>query len=205
MLRDVEEVAGQPPWVMTFADMMTLLLTFFVLLVSMSELKKDDKFQNVADSLEVQFGSERGRIATGSDGEVRHAPLASIITAARTQRRELLGGELQAETLAQFTFATDATELTAEQRRQIETFPVAANDFLTFEIHAANQENFPQLLARVQSIRQALLDTWPVDGERIHVSLAAQADHSQADQPIRVLRPSAPRRAMPLLTSAGRR
>lgn len=48
--------AGAPEWVMTYGDMMSLLLCFFVLLVSMSELKQDEKYQGVADSLQERFG-----------------------------------------------------------------------------------------------------------------------------------------------------
>ena len=36
---------GIPEWVVTFGDMMSLLLTFFIMLVSMSEMKQEEKFQ----------------------------------------------------------------------------------------------------------------------------------------------------------------
>ncbi len=45
--------AGQPPWMLTFADLMSLLLTFFVLLFSMSQIKVDS-WQAVVDSLSRQ-------------------------------------------------------------------------------------------------------------------------------------------------------
>ena len=38
---------GAPEWMVTFGDMMSLLLCFFVILVSMSEMKQDQKFQEV--------------------------------------------------------------------------------------------------------------------------------------------------------------
>ncbi len=50
---DVEE--GAPLWTITFADMMSLLLTFFILLFSMSEVKMA-KFQQAAASLRQGFG-----------------------------------------------------------------------------------------------------------------------------------------------------
>lgn len=45
-----------PEWVVTFGDMMSLLLTFFIMLVSMSEIKQEDKFQALVDSMRQQFG-----------------------------------------------------------------------------------------------------------------------------------------------------
>ncbi len=47
-------------WVVTYGDMMSLLLTFFIILVSMSEIKRDDKFKRVMESLRVAFGYQGG-------------------------------------------------------------------------------------------------------------------------------------------------
>ncbi|MEE9293419.1 MAG: flagellar motor protein MotB [Phycisphaerae bacterium] len=47
---------GAPDWMVTYGDMMTLLLCFFVILVSMSEMKKDRRFQEVMDSIRAAFG-----------------------------------------------------------------------------------------------------------------------------------------------------
>ncbi len=48
--------AGLPEWIVTYGDMMTLLLTFFVMLVSMSEVKHEAKYQAIVTSLREQFG-----------------------------------------------------------------------------------------------------------------------------------------------------
>ncbi|MHC4092412.1 MAG: flagellar motor protein MotB, partial [Planctomycetota bacterium] len=50
--------AGAPAWMVTYGDMMTLLLCFFVLLVAMSEIKQEDKFLQVVESLRHAFGYE---------------------------------------------------------------------------------------------------------------------------------------------------
>ena len=47
---------GAPAWMVTFGDMMSLLLCFFVIIVSMSEIKKDEKFRQVVASLKQAFG-----------------------------------------------------------------------------------------------------------------------------------------------------
>lgn len=50
-----EEPAGAPDWVVTFGDMMSLLLTFFVLLFSMSEIKHEES-EALLDAMRNQFG-----------------------------------------------------------------------------------------------------------------------------------------------------
>ncbi len=47
--------SGAPAWMVTYSDMVTLLLTFFVLMLSMSELDKM-KFERAAVSLKGAFG-----------------------------------------------------------------------------------------------------------------------------------------------------
>lgn len=50
--------AGLPPWVMTFADLMSLLMCFFVLLLSFSEMDVS-KYKQIAGSMREAFGVQR--------------------------------------------------------------------------------------------------------------------------------------------------
>lgn len=56
----------------TYGDTMTLLLCFFVIIVSMSEIKEDERFQQVMESLRQAFG--------GYDGSVGASPIDNIPT-----------------------------------------------------------------------------------------------------------------------------
>jgi chemotaxis protein MotB len=57
MALEEDPPAGLPEWLATFGDLMSLLLTFFILLVSMSEIKtEDDKFQALVEALQAKFG-----------------------------------------------------------------------------------------------------------------------------------------------------
>lgn len=49
---------GAPKWVVTFGDLMSLLLCFFVLLLSFSEMDRQ-KYKQVAGSMEKAFGVQR--------------------------------------------------------------------------------------------------------------------------------------------------
>ena len=56
--KPADEPAGAPAWVMTFADLMSLLMCFFVLLLSFSELDAA-KYKQVAGSMKFAFGVQR--------------------------------------------------------------------------------------------------------------------------------------------------
>jgi len=61
MAKKPEPKKGAPAWMATFADLMSLLLTFFVLLLSMSTLDAT-KFRKVSGSLKMAFGVQRKNI-----------------------------------------------------------------------------------------------------------------------------------------------
>jgi chemotaxis protein MotB len=53
--------AGVPDWIVSFGDMMSLLLCFFVLLFSMGQTESQ-KFQAMADAMHQQFGTREPRL-----------------------------------------------------------------------------------------------------------------------------------------------
>lgn len=71
-----EQKKGSPAWMTTFSDMMTLLLVFFVLLYSFSEMDLD-KFQGFISALQSKLGvldggqtiTDQSQVSRGSQGE----------------------------------------------------------------------------------------------------------------------------------------
>ncbi|MAT72585.1 MAG: flagellar motor protein MotB [Planctomycetaceae bacterium] len=59
MAVEEEPDPGVPEWVVTFGDMMSLLLTFFIMLVSMSEIKEDEKYQATVESFREILGHDK--------------------------------------------------------------------------------------------------------------------------------------------------
>lgn len=53
-----EKPPGVPEWVVTYGDMMSLLLTFFIMLVSMSEMKEDGSMRAMLDAIKQSFGDQ---------------------------------------------------------------------------------------------------------------------------------------------------
>lgn len=65
--RKKQKAEGAPEWMVTYGDMMTLLFCFFVILVSMSEIKEDERFDEVLESIKRAFGYKGGAGSTPGD------------------------------------------------------------------------------------------------------------------------------------------
>lgn len=73
--RPKKEAGGAPEWMVTFGDLMSLLLTFFILLQMFSELKEEHEYQRVLMAIQEAFGYSGG---VGSV-PVNDTPLRSMI------------------------------------------------------------------------------------------------------------------------------
>lgn len=91
-LPEEPESAPIPEWVVTFGDMMSLLLTFFVLLFSMSEIKQDESIA-MLESLRKQFGHDSAMV---SPVPGRMPPLGSgmrtLASMGRARRMDTMNG-----------------------------------------------------------------------------------------------------------------
>jgi len=94
MAIEEEPEPGIPEWVVTFGDMMSLLLTFFIMLVSMSEMKEDEKYQAMVESFREQFGHDMSMESmVPGNSRARGAPLPHPIYAmGRAKKKDLKRG-----------------------------------------------------------------------------------------------------------------
>ncbi|MHC4996655.1 MAG: OmpA/MotB family protein [Planctomycetota bacterium] len=51
---------GVPGWIVTYGDMMSLLLCFFILLAAFSELKKPKEYEEILQAIQEEFGFKGG-------------------------------------------------------------------------------------------------------------------------------------------------
>ncbi|MEM1305164.1 MAG: OmpA family protein [Planctomycetota bacterium] len=93
MAIEEEPEPGIPEWVVTFGDMMSLLLTFFIMLVSMSEMKEEERFQAMLESMRRQFGHEQ-TMASVLPGQSppRTSMMSTIASLGRAKRQNLANG-----------------------------------------------------------------------------------------------------------------
>lgn len=81
-----EEGGGAPGWIVTFSDLMSLLLAFFVLLFAFSSID-DKKFKKMGGSLSEAFGVQRQVVLTDPVMGINH--IATEFSAARPDNKTL--------------------------------------------------------------------------------------------------------------------
>ncbi|MEN1679813.1 MAG: flagellar motor protein MotB [Planctomycetota bacterium] len=93
MAVEEEPDPGIPEWVVTFGDMMSLLLTFFIMLVSMSEIKEEERYQAMLESMRRAFGHESS-ISSIVPGETtpRNSNLQTLASMGRAKRLDIMRG-----------------------------------------------------------------------------------------------------------------
>jgi len=141
MAIEEEPEPGIPEWVVTFGDMMSLLLTFFIMLVSMSEMKEDEKYQAMVESFRQQFGHDM-TMASMVPGESRPRGASSpspVYAMGRSKKKDLKNGGQENKSVTgehervqivrpgddssvggNIYFDEFATELIEEHRRQLQ-------------------------------------------------------------------------------------
>lgn len=92
-LEEEDEDIAIPEWVVTFGDMMSLLLTFFIMLVSLSEIKQDEQYQALVESIRQQFGHDSS-ISSMMPGtsKPRNSAIAKMATMGRAKRHDVMRG-----------------------------------------------------------------------------------------------------------------
>ncbi|MFG0249586.1 MAG: flagellar motor protein MotB [Phycisphaeraceae bacterium JB051] len=81
---------GAPEWLVTYGDMMTLLLCFFVILVSLSEIKKEDQYRAVVEAVQKAFGMKGGggAMPTQDNPEMSLIPRLDEVQLQRKKEKE---------------------------------------------------------------------------------------------------------------------
>ncbi len=90
---DDDGAGGIPEWVVTFGDMMSLLLTFFIMLVSLSEIKEEERYQAMLESMTRRFGydSSVASLVPGS-AKPRNGAIAKLSSTGRAKRMNTMQG-----------------------------------------------------------------------------------------------------------------
>ncbi|OHB67125.1 MAG: flagellar motor protein MotB [Planctomycetes bacterium RBG_13_63_9] len=88
-----EPEAGVPEWVVTFGDMMSLLLTFFIMLFSMSEIKEKELYQAMMEAMRRRFGYQQSTASMmPGPTKPRNSLMAELASLGRALREHTLDG-----------------------------------------------------------------------------------------------------------------
>ena len=148
---DQEMTDSAPAWAVSYGDMMSLLLTLFVMLVSMSEIKQNDKFQGVADSLHEQFRFARAaQSGLAGHAKPRSAPLAVLAVSGREARRRVMHSAAPAE--SHETPAGAAAYSIEFSPRSIEMNPAATKRLAELAGRLAGTPSRVEIRGRMESL-----------------------------------------------------
>lgn len=155
------ESAGVPAWVMTFADLMTLLMSFFVLLLAFSEMDAA-KFKQLSGSMKEAFGVQ-------AEIEARTIPKGTSIIA-----REFSPGKpdpTAANQIRQFTIDSSKNSLDALSKQ-------------AKEIEEARKYAKRLLAALAEEIKKGSISI-EVDGAKVIIHILERASFASASADIR--------------------
>ncbi len=90
---DDDQPAGVAEWVVTFGDMMSLLLTFFIMLLSMSEIREEERYQLMVEALRKRFGHDSS-VVSMTPGPTRPltSPVEKLASMGRARRVDTMRG-----------------------------------------------------------------------------------------------------------------
>ncbi len=157
--------SGAPMWIVTFADLMSLLLTFFILLLSFSHMDPV-KFKEVSGSLELAFGVQRiNPMHETPKGE-------TIIMKDMTAKKGY--GNLVVK-LHEMSESTQAKKAGAEAKIDIEVF----EDYRGIVLRCSDGSMFASGRASLSPTAWPFLDDVlsALEGERVDIQVEAHTDN----------------------------
>ena len=161
-----KESAGVPPWVMTFADLMTLLMCFFVLLLAFSEMDAA-KFKELSGSVKDAFGVQ-------AEIEARTIPKGTSVIA-----REFSPGKPEP------TLINDVRQFTVDSNQNTLEFS---------EDDDSDDDKKKDLEIEAERIRRALqaeINEGAIDvvteGDRVVIHILEKASFASGDDTVRAI------------------
>lgn len=161
---EVEE--GAPAWLATFADLMSLLMCFFVLLLSFSEIDLQ-KFKQVAGSMEKAFGVQRDVSAADipkaesviasefSPGKPEHTVFETVRQQTSDDSRAIPRADAQLE--IEIEALAEQLRKTFQEEIEAGVISVSAQDY-GVKMRIRDEDAFPSGSASLQSAFVPVLD-----------------------------------------------
>ena len=178
---------GAPDWMVSYGDMMSLLLTFFIMLFAISSLNAK-KFDAVAAAMADTFGTQRRdphafpgihsqTLQSGAQDKNRSMTV-STLAQNPAQRAIQIRQPLQKVTTGIITFAEDSDKLTQESQQVLaEVYNRVKGSPLMIELRGhtslgeqgPNRDSMDLAYARAYSVREYLIQKG-IDPSRIFIS-----------------------------------
>ena len=140
------------PWMITFTDLLTLLLVFFVLQFSMASFEKVD----LRAKLQVESDAKAPRRAVASAAQARNSRLTAVL------ENQLGSSPIQSAVKGEIKFEGG---ISVESRKQVSVIALGSENF-----SSGSRELSPRAAAAVAAISQAIA------GSLVHVRVEGHTD-----------------------------
>lgn len=135
-----------PEWVVTFGDMMSLLLTFFIMLVSLSEIKSEEKYQALVESIKKQLGHTTSMDSTvPGPSKPQNSMVQQVANLARAKRQDLMQGGQKVEAP---TGESSTVQIVRPGSRTVVGTSVFFADF-EVELRATEKQKLAELVPKI--------------------------------------------------------
>jgi len=135
-----DEAAGVPEWVVTYGDMMSLLLTFFIMLVSLSEVAGNEKYRAVLNSLQNYVGYRNTPLAPPGKSFPLNSMIAKLATLGSFLDNEEGRGGVKRE-------APEGAHIRVLRKREGSPFQVGESIRFAPHDETLSEKAMPQLVA----------------------------------------------------------
>jgi len=201
MLPDQNESVPVPEWIVTYGDMMSLLLAFFIMAFAIGDVASSDKFRTMIETIRQRFEPQFQTAQVPAELKPRDSVLAQLIAAGRVERTRSLTDrpistadkvkESASQTFAgrertaiQIQFHSTTTELDDTAKSKLRQFmrslgnepkSVEVRGFLSETSRLTTfevQQEFTLAFGRCQSTIQFLTEDLRFSQDRFYVAVA---------------------------------
>ncbi|MBD7916037.1 flagellar motor protein MotB [Clostridium sp. Sa3CUN1] len=168
MKKRKEKAENSERWLLTYSDLITLLMVFFVVLYSSSNIDKK-KYEQIASSMSSAFtggtGIGDGNIVQGSENSSDEGELKPLV---QTEEEKLQGIEGQVDDIIKNLGLEDSVSTTIEERGLVISF----NDSIFFDSAKADiKENMKTKLVALSEILNEIDNYVRVEGHTDNIPI----------------------------------
>ncbi len=164
------DAGGMMRWLLTYADMITLLMAFFIMMYSMSVLNRE-KFAKAAAGLRAQFGPQKWHLSSGAGADMGKASSHAIVDQPKVADHQVTLDSVQQQ-LEDYIKVNDLeTAVTIQQETRGLVISIVSDDLLFDKGRAELRPQALALLDQIAGLLQQISNPVAVEGHTCDIPI----------------------------------